>query len=57
VTTINNVNAYTFDVGQGKYQMDKVLFRAAVAQDRKIYKITEDAPEFVGMIGENDPEP
>ena len=56
ITKVDGVDGYEFDVGQGKYKLDKTLFKAIVTQDRKIYKVG-NKPEFAGTIPEDAPEP
>ena len=55
-TIIDNVEAYLFDIGQGKYAIDDTFFQAAVTQDRKIIKITNGKMEPVGSIPDDAPE-
>ena len=57
ITQIDGVDAYLFDVGQGKHQLDELRFKAAVSQNRKIYKLDGDKPELSGTIPDDAPEP
>ncbi|MBO4349679.1 MAG: hypothetical protein J6A01_01880, partial [Proteobacteria bacterium] len=56
-TQIEGVDAYEFDIGQGKYHLAQTYFKAAVTQDRKIYRVTDGKLELVGTIPEDAPEP
>jgi hypothetical protein len=56
-TKFDGVDAFEFEIGQGKRNKEDTRVKAIVTQDRKIYKILKDKPEFVGSIPEDALEP